>query len=92
MKPSLSSSCQFSLLMAVSWSVRDLQGLSGAKYSQTLSCFKTLAAVNCLRAQRCFEELRLCLVDGTGGLAELLGIPAEALCLWPPYGREKTAI
>ena len=71
-------------------SVGDLQGFSGAKYSQTLSRLKVLAAVNCLKASRCFEELSLCLVDG--GLAELLGIPPEALCLWPPYGGEKTAI
>lgn len=88
----MSSSCQFCLLTAVSRSVGDLQGFSGAKYSQTLSCLKALAAVNCLKAQRCFEELCLCLVDGDRGLAELLGIPLEALCLWPPYGREKTAI
>lgn len=31
----MSSSCQFSLLTAVSRSVGDLQGFSGAKYSQT---------------------------------------------------------
>ncbi len=88
----MSSSCQFSLLMAVSRSVGDLRGFSGAKYSQTLSCLKALTAVNCLKAQHCFEELSLCLVDEDGGLAELLGIPPEALCLWLPYGREKTAI
>ena len=88
----MSSSCQFSLLTAVSRSVGHLQGFSGAKYSQTLSCLKALAAVNCLKAQCRFEELCLCLVDGDGGLAELLGIPPGALCLWPPYGGEKTAI
>lgn len=90
----MSSSCQFSLLTAVrvSRSVGDLQGFSGAKYSQTLSRLKALSAVNCLKALCCFEVLSLCLVDGDGGLAELLGIPPEALCLWPPYGREKTAI
>lgn len=71
----MSCTCQFSLLMAASRSVGDLQGFSGAKHSQTLSRLKTLAAVNCLKAQLCFEELSLCLVDGDGGLAELLSIP-----------------
>lgn len=78
--------------MAVSRSVGDLQVFSGAKYSQTLSRLKALAALNCLKAQCCFEELSLCLVDGDGGLADLLGIPPEALCLWLPYGRERTAV
>lgn len=55
----MSSSCQFPLLMAVNRSVGDLQGFSAAKYSQTLSRLKMLAAVNCLKAQHCFEELLL---------------------------------
>lgn len=88
----MSSFCQFSLLTAASTSVGDLEWFSNAKYNQTLSCLKALAAVNCLKAQHCFEELCLCLLDGDRGLAELLGIPPKALCLWPPYGREKTAI
>lgn len=53
--------------------------VSGAKSSQTLSRLKALAAVNCLKAWRCFEELCLCLLGleeeeevcggGDGGLS-----------------------
>lgn len=46
----VSSFCQFSLLLEVSRSVGDLEGFFGAKYFQTLSCSKALAAVNCLKA------------------------------------------
>lgn len=42
-----------------------------------------------LKALLCFEKSSLWLEDGGGSLAELLGIPSEAFCLWPPYGREK---
>ena len=87
----MSSSCQFSLLTAVRVSRRagDLQGFSGAKYSQTLSRLKALSAVNCLKALCRFEELSLCLVDGDGGLAELLGIPPELCAFGCHMGERK---
>lgn len=48
----------------------DPPGFSGAKHFQTLSRLTALAAVNCLKAQHCFEEPSLCLVHGDGGLSQ----------------------
>lgn len=85
----MSSSCQFSLLMAVSRSVGDLQGFSGAKYSQTLSRLKTLAAVNCLKASTALKSCRFVQWMGTGGLSRAAQYSPPRFCAFGRHMGER---
>lgn len=82
-------------LTAVKWSVTDLGGFAAQSIFKHCHVLERLLL---LTAGEPGTPLKSCFFvstkgkERTGDLAEPFGIPAAALCLWPPYGREKTAL